>query len=356
MPLTRFRAKMEQAGLDAFVISQQDNRRYLAGFTGSAGFLLITLQQQYLITDSRYYEQVRRQAPAWKLVKAGYKTIEALANLLTDLHLNEAAIGFEAEYAPYQQYLQLKEAMPAVRWQDTAHFALELRAVKTPAELAAVNSAMALADEAMTHIYTWIRPGLTEKDVAWELELYMRTHGATAVSFEPIVAAGPNSALPHATPTGRTIKRGDVVLIDMGCVVDGYCSDTTRTFSLGQPHNNRYPAVWQVVAQALQAAAGGIKAGISGKAADALARDVIEAAGYGDYFGHSLGHGVGLAVHEGPRVSYAAADPLPAGSVITIEPGIYLPGEFGVRLEDMAVVTPAGATVITRSPKFDVLA
>ncbi len=356
MPLTKFREKMSAAGYDAFIVTQPENRRYLSGFTGSDGALFITAAEKYLLTDSRYYEQVGRESPEWTLIKASYRTDEHLVKLLESLHLTGATIGFEADYFTVAQFKAWQKTLPnTVTLKATSGFVGELRAIKTPAELAAIKRAQAVADDAMAHIYDWIQPGVTERDVAWELEVTMRTHGATALSFDTIVAAGANSALPHATPGDTVIEPGDVVLIDMGCVVDGYCSDMTRTFSLGEPKNSQYVAVWNIVEQARATAAAGISAGLSSRQADALARDVILAAGYGDQFGHSLGHGVGLAVHELPPVSYARESELQTNMVITIEPGIYLPGAFGVRLEDMAVVADGGVEIITCTPKIATL-
>ncbi len=341
---------MSAAGYDAFIITQPENRRYLSGFTGSAGALFITPDRQFLLTDSRYYEQVKHESPDWTLVKASYRTAESLSTLLESLEMQTATIAFEADHFTVSQFETWQSALPdTVTLKPTTNFTGELRAIKTPAELTAIKRAQAVADAAMAHLFDWIQPGVTERDVAWALEVYMRTHGATALSFDTIVATRANSALPHATPGDAVIGMGDVVLVDMGCVVDGYCSDMTRTFSLGEPNNSRYRDVWQIVKEAMDTAQNGIRAGISSRAADALARDVIIAAGYGDNFGHSLGHGVGLAVHEMPPVSYARDTELQAGMVITIEPGIYLPGEFGVRLENMAVVTETGVDVLTRS-------
>lgn len=356
MPIEKLRQKIAAAEFDGFIVTQAENRRYLSEFTGSAGILFVTADKKFIITDSRYYEQVGKQSPDWELIKASYQTAKNLAELLEKLGMTAATIGFEAENLTVAQFNGWKSDLPdALTLKSTTGFVSELRAVKTPAELALIKRAQAVADEAMQHIYNWIHPGVTEKDIAWELEVYMRTHGASALSFDTIVAAGPNSALPHATPTDAIVEAGDVVLIDMGCVVDGYCSDMTRTFSLGTPKNENYSTVWDVVHQAVEAAEAGIAAGYSSRAADALARDVIAAAGYGDKFGHSLGHGVGLAVHELPPVSYARESELAAGMVITIEPGIYLPGEFGIRLEDMAIVRNDGVDVFTQTPKMKTL-
>jgi Xaa-Pro aminopeptidase len=353
--LDRFREKMHAQKLDAFLVTQSDNWRYLSGFGGTAAVLLITPDHQFLVTDSRYYERVRQEAPDWTLSKAGYKTNEMLAQLLTENKLDQAKIGYEADYVTVSQKQRWQEAMPTVNFVDTTEFVVRLRAIKTEAELVAIRKAVAITDQAMAHIYTWIQPGMTEKAVAWEIELFMRTHGGDALAFDTIVAAGATGAIPHASPSDYVIQLGDVVVIDVGCKVDGYCADLTRTFSVGEPLDKRYQAVWEIVKQANSVATAGIKAGLTGKEADTLAREVIKEAGYGDYFGHSLGHGVGLAIHEYPRLSTTYDEPLETGSIITIEPGIYLPGAFGIRLEDLAVVTNDGLEVLTDIPKVAVL-
>jgi len=222
--------------------------------------------------------------------------------------------------------------------------------IKDDDELARMRKAIALADEAFDYLLSWLKPGVTELDVAWQLESYMRTHGASALSFEPIVASGPNAAKPHARPTERVIQAGEPLTLDWGCVVDGYCSDITRSFCLGQPADDKFSTVWNIVLQAQQAAIQGAKAGLTGEAVDKLARDVIDAAGYGEYFGHGLGHSLGLAVHENPRYSYAYPDEVPAGAVMTVEPGIYLPGWGGVRIEDVVQVQADGVEVLTAAP------
>jgi Xaa-Pro aminopeptidase len=215
---------------------------------------------------------------------------------------------------------------------------------------------VALADEALLYITRWLRPGLTERQVAWELESYMRTHGANAIAFEPIVASGPNSAMPHARPTDRVLQAGEPITLDFGCMVDGYCSDLTRTICLGEPADDKYLAVWNTVLQAQQAAEQGAKAGMTGEAVDKLAREVIHQAGYtNDNFGHGLGHSVGLAVHENPRFSFTYPHAIPTGTVVTVEPGIYLPGWGGVRIEDMVLVQNEGVEVLTAAPKEAVL-
>lgn len=356
MSLLQLRQALQDHQLAAMIITQSVNRQYLSGFTGSAGVLLITPDQQFLLTDSRYYEQVTSQSPTWTLVKAGYKTAAALQSLLAELGVTPTdRIGLEADHVTLATYQSWQSLMPDQSFVLLKNLIAEIRMVKTEAELEKIRRAVSIADEAMAYLYQWIQPGMRETDVAWELEVQFHRLGADGLAFDTIVAAGPNGALPHARPTERVIERNDIVVVDMGCVVDGYASDVTRTFSIGQPRHENYLDIWHLVDRANVTAVTQVQAGMSGRVADALARDVIAAAGYGDNFGHSLGHGVGLDVHELPRVSYATDDPLPANSVITIEPGVYLPDQFGIRLEDMIVVGDDGVEVLTGVPKIAVL-
>lgn len=229
-----------------------------------------------------------------------------------------------------------------------------LRAVKETVEVEALRRSVALTDASFEHLMERIKPGMTEREAAWEIETYMRTHGASKVAFDLMVAAGPNGALPHARTGDHAIRPGEPVVVDIGCVVDGYCSDMTRTFCLGQP-SPEYLEVWDLVLQAQEAAEATIRAGLSGVEVDAIARGVIDGAGYGEYFGHGLGHGVGLAIHEGPRASRLSKDRLEAGMSLTIEPGIYLPGRFGVRLEDLVIIHEDGIEILTNTPKMPVV-
>jgi Xaa-Pro aminopeptidase len=230
-----------------------------------------------------------------------------------------------------------------------------MRMSKDEEELRAIRRAVALADEALAHIYDWMQPGMAERQVAWELEVAMRRRGATGAAFDILVGSGPNGALPHLKPTERAIQAGEPVVMDLGCLVDGYRSDVTRTVCLGEPADDKYLDIWNLVLRAQERAEAGIRAGITGVEGDKLARDVITHAGYGDYFGHGLGHGVGLAVHEDPRLSFAYPDPLPAGAVVTVEPGVYLPDWGGVRLEDMVVARDNGVELLTGAAKVPVL-
>jgi len=357
MRLDKFRQLMVEDNLDGFLITQPHNRRYLSGFTGSAGVLIITPEQQIIATDSRYYEQVRQECPEWELVEAGYDFVGNMLELLRGLGLGARRVGFEAGHISVSTLLSWERALLGrLVLVHTEGFVEELRIQKDAAELVCLKKAVALADEAIDHVYTWIRPGLTELQVAWELESYMRTHGASGVSFDLIVASGPNSAKPHARPTERPIQKDEPITLDLGCIVEDYCSDVTRTFCLGEPAGEKFMNIWNTVLEAQQTAIQGAKAGLSGQAIDKLARDVIEQAGYGKNFEHSLGHGVGLAIHENPRFGMRYTDEILAGSVVTVEPGIYIPGWGGVRIEDMVVVRDDGVEVLTGARQEPMLA
>lgn len=347
--LARLRQVMAERQLDAMFITQPENRRYLSGFTGSAGYLLISAREALLATDFRYYEQVQRQSPEFALVRITDRFEDVLPQMVE--RVGAQRIGFESASVTFDQYQSWTGLTGECEWVATKEIVEELRTIKDAAEIAAIRRAVAIADEAIMHLAEVIRPGMTEREAAWELEAYMRTHGADETSFRIIVAAGPNGAMPHAVTSDRPIQAGEPIVMDLGAKVDGYCSDLTRTFCIGEPKDDLYLRVWHTVLQAQQAAEAGIRAGMSGVAADALARQVIADAGYGDNFGHGLGHGVGLAIHEKPRASRLSEAVLPAGSVLTIEPGIYLPGWGGVRIEDMAVITPDGVDVLTAAPK-----
>lgn len=354
--LEKFRRNMAEEKMDGFLITQPENRRYLSGFNGSSGVLIITETRQAIATDSRYYEQVRQQCPEWELIEVGYGFVENMAEILLGLELGGRRVGFEAGHLTVAMLHAWERALKGrLILMHTEGFTEKLRMQKDESEVTRLKKAIALADETYVHVTRWIQPGMTEQQVAWELESYMRTHGASALSFESIVASGPHSAMPHADPTERVIQAGEPITLDFGCVVEGYCSDLTRTFCLGEPGDEQYLRVWHTVLQAQQTAEQGAKAGMTGEAIDKLARDVIEQAGYKDYFGHGLGHGVGLAIHESPRFSFTYANEIPSGAIMTVEPGIYIPGWGGVRIEDMALVHPHSLEILTAAPKQAVL-
>jgi len=356
MRLARLRELMTENNLDGMLITQPENRRYLSGFTGSAGVLIVTGEQQAIATDFRYYEQVQAQCPEWELIQAGYDFVDKMLDALRDLGLGGLSVGFEASHVSVDQLLSWERALKAhVRLTNTTQMIEDMRMSKDDGEIQAIRRAVELADEALAHIYDWVQPGMSERRVAWELESTMRTQDAAGVSFEVIVASGPNGALPHLRPTDRVIQASEPVVMDLGCVVDGYCSDVTRTVCLGEPKDDKYLKIWDLVLRAQERAEAGMKAGITGVDGDKLARDVIEEAGYGDYFGHGLGHGVGLAIHEYPRLSYRYSGEIPSGSVMTVEPGVYVPDWGGVRIEDMVIVGQDGVEVLTGAAKVPVI-
>lgn len=342
---------LQEQDLPGILISSPENRRYLSGFTGSAGVLIITPEVARLATDFRYYEQVRQQAPDYELVEVPQRMDQVLARQVAELGLERVA--FEGAALTYETYATWRKALQA-ELVPTSGLVEQLRAVKDEGEMAAISEAVRIADEAIEHMMDTMRPGMTERQVAWELEVYMRTHGAEALAFTTIVAAGPRSAMSHAVVTDRPIQRGEPIVIDMGARVEGYCSDITRSFCLGEA-DERYLRVWHTVLEAQQTAERQIRAGMTGVEADAIARDLIYAAGYEGQFGHGLGHGVGLAIHEDPRASMTYSGTLPEGMVLTVEPGIYIPGWGGIRIEDMVVVGKQGCRVLTGARKEPVV-
>lgn len=345
--LDRLRSNWDD-GIDAYLIMQPENRRYLSAFTGSAGFLLISNNHEILAADFRYWEQVRQQSPEWELFQQKGQWVESLQEIVAGHGWRTVAL--EAESITLQQKQKLEEQIPQVSWVSFAGKVEKLRSVKDEQELEAIAQAVALADLGFQHILGYIRPGISEREIALELEFYLRKNGAQGISFEFIVASGCRSSLPHGVASEKILQKGEFVTIDYGCVLNGYCSDTTRTIVLGHP-NDEQKQVYGTVLEAQKFALDAVAPGKAGKDVDRLAREVIERAGYGDKFGHGLGHGVGLVVHENPRLSASSEDILEPGHVVTIEPGIYIPKWGGVRIEDMVIVTNDGCRNLTTAPK-----
>ncbi|MEE8174000.1 MAG: aminopeptidase P family protein [Dehalococcoidia bacterium] len=351
--LEKLRHKLAESELDGIFISQPESRRYLSGFTGSAGFLLISQESAILATDFRYLEQAQGEAPDFQVVSLKNEPAEWFPQLASEIRAKR--LGFEAGHLSFAVYRQLTETVNKMS-QNQLQFlpaeglVEELRAVKEEAELELIAEAVKLADAAFEHVLAIIRPGMREREVAWELEKFLREAGSEPVTFQPIVASGPNSALPHATASERPLAVGEPVVIDIGARVGGYSSDLSRTLCLGQA-DRTFTRIYDVVLGAQLTALATIEAGLSGDQADQLARTVIEQAGYGDAFGHGLGHGVGLAVHEEPRLGPNSAGLLAEGMVFTIEPAIYLKGWGGVRLEDVVVMEDGRARVLSKATK-----
>ncbi len=350
--LAKLRSLLAERELDGLLVTQPHNIRYLTGFTGGEGWLAVTRQKVLFATDSRYFEQVEREAPVVELVRLQVPFRESLARFFGGLPGER--IGFEAEHMTVGFFERFIRGDESHEWVSTSRLVLSLRAVKEPGELEAIRRAVRVAEEAFTASVPRVVPGKTaERELAWWLEKEMRERGAEKLAFDTIVAAGPNGAMAHAVPGDTVIPPGVPVVIDMGAQVDGYCSDFTRTVCWGDPREpERLQEIYRTVLRAQENAVEKLRPGMNGREVDALARDVISAAGYGEAFGHSLGHGVGLQVHELPRLSASAEESvLEPGMVVTVEPGIYLKGWGGVRIEDMGVVTEHGLELLTSLPK-----
>lgn len=338
---------MAEAGLDALIVASMPNIRYLTGFSGSSALVLVTAGAVVFLSDFRYRAQSQAEVGELaRIIIEGGGLWDRLLKLLPE-HPGVARVGYEAEQITARDAERLTEPTRPWRFASTVDLVETLRAIKSPEEVEAIRRAGTVATDALAQATAQVRPGLTEFEVAALLEGALRRGGSEWYAFPTIVASGPRSALPHAHTSGRVIGPGDFLLLDFGAVVDGYCSDVTRTFVVGAAPTAQQAAVYGLVQQAQQAALSGLRAGLSGRQGDALARDVITAGGHGEAFGHSLGHGVGLEVHEAPRLARMAEEPLPASAVVTVEPGIYLEGWGGVRIEDDVVLRPAGAELLT---------
>lgn len=348
MRIEKVRRLLKERQADALLVTRAVNRRYLTGFTGTAGMALISADRAALITDFRYREQASAQA-------AGFEVIEHGPDLKADVAALAHGWGvkrvlFEdhdmsvAEHRGWSEKFQPAELVPAGRLVEG------LRVVKDASEQAVMREAVELADRAFQHVLPKIKPGVTEREIALELEWFMRGQGADAAAFPTIVASGERSALPHGVASDRAIGSGEFVTLDFGAHYKGYCSDLTRTVVVGKA-TDRHREIYDIVLEAQWTALQGIRPGMTGREADALTRDVIKRYGYGEYFGHGTGHGLGMEIHEAPRLSRTDETVLVPGMTVTVEPGIYLPGFGGVRIEDVVVITETGIEIFTRSPK-----
>lgn len=347
--LQQVRQRLEAENLDAMIVTQPENRRYLSGFTGTDGVLLISAREAMVITDFRFVEQATNEAPDFDVLKVSPDKLGRELNELAR-KLGAKRVAFESHHLTVSQHAEWSAAATDYKLVPIKELIEGMRAIKDDQELAAIKRAVALGDAAMAHIRELIRPGMTEKEVAWELESHMRIHGAEAVAFDIIVASGPNGAMAHATVSDRAIREGEPIIIDVGARVDGYHSDLSRTLCLGEP-DHRFKEIYHLVLKAQVDALEGIRPGMTGREADALARDVIERAGYGKCFGHGLGHSVGLAVHENPRASRTSEEVLRPGMTLTVEPAIYISGWGGVRIEDLVVITEQSVEVLSQADK-----
>lgn len=356
--LAALRARLQDQVFDTFMVLQAENRRYLSGFAAedaqfdeSSGALFITAGRQLLATDSRYEIQAHTEAPDFEIYQYKEGMAQSLPEILKTLHAER--LGFESVRLSYLQFQKfeehLKKEAPSVSLFPTDGIVEDLRMIKEPEELEAIRRSVAVCESVFETIFNELSRGISEKELAWAMEKGLRERGAESTAFPPIVASGPNVALPHAVPTDRAVGEGEPILFDWGARMNGYCSDMSRTVVLGRP-DSTFKTVYQVVRDAQSMAIEAIKPGMSTQAVDKIARDYIAAKGFGDHFGHGLGHGVGLATHEKPHLSPIRPMNLEVGMVTTVEPGIYIPGWGGVRLENMVVVEPQGAIVLNKLP------
>ncbi len=346
--IEKLQQQIGEYGLDGMLVTGDANRRYLSGFDGSFGFLLIPSEGQGdLVTDFRYLEQAEEQTPHLQKVKYEGELGRTVARLADEKGWTR--LGIEEEHLSYQRFRELRgyfegELAPLQKIVES------LRAVKDAGELEKIRSSAALLDDAYQHLKALLQPGVAEREVALELEYYLRKKGAGGPTFPYIVASGERGAMPHGAASEKVLREGEVITVDFGVYYQGYASDMTRNFALGEPPS-LLKELYRIAEKAQQQALEGIRPYMTGKEADALAREVIEEAGYGEYFGHGLGHGVGLAPHEQPTLSPRSQEMLEPGNVVTVEPGIYVPALGGIRLEDMVVVGEEGVELLTHSPR-----
>ncbi|MEM7801303.1 MAG: aminopeptidase P family protein [Chloroflexota bacterium] len=355
--LNLIRDSLKKWNIDGILIESGSNYRWLSGFKGSRCSLLVTQKKALLGTDFRYWEQAKQQSPEFELVKFGVG--EGLANVGDMIHMSGVRrLGLEGNHVTLSKFKILRHAIKDVdgfKFVTLSEPIEGLRLSKSKTEIDTIRRAVHITDEVMGLVPQIAHPGMTERTLAWELEKAMRDRGADSVAFDIIVAAGPNGAMAHHRPGDYEMKVGDPIIIDMGCKIDGYHSDLTRTFFLGNQPDDTFKYVYGLVLLAQKNALSNIKAGLTGKEADSLARDVIDEAGHGDHFGHSLGHGVGLNIHELPRFASSYDDEIPENSIMSVEPGVYLPGWGGVRIEDLVIVQNDGVEILSAAPKDPII-
>lgn len=344
----KLRKMFKENNIDGMLISSNYNRRYITGFTGTAGVVLISENEAKFITDFRYVEQANEQATGFEVIEHQKPIIEEVANQLKLMGIKK--LGFEKTHVTYSTYEEYEKNFLQVELTPVSGLIEKLRLIKETQEIKILKEAAQIADAAFDHIIQYIKPGLTELEVSNELEFFMRRAGAVSSSFDIIVASGIRSALPHGVATNKVIKKGELVTLDFGAYYKGYCSDITRTIAVGKP-SSELEKIYNTVYEAQMRGMSGIKPGITGKQADALTRDYIREQGYGEYFGHSTGHGLGMEVHEGPGLSMKSDTILEPGMVVTVEPGIYISGVGGTRIEDDTVITENGNESLTHSTK-----
>lgn len=339
---------MEKTGVQAVLVTDPYNIRYLSGFSGGEGYLYISRSASVMYVDSRYTLWAKSECKDCAVETIGRQRYKEVNDRIVKEGIENIAL--EGKHLTYNMFRELSEALVCKNITALSDEFERMRMIKSAYEIERIEKAESIGDKAFTYILGEIRPGMTEKETAMLIEMYMRSHGADALSFDVIAASGLNSAKPHAAPSDKKICNGDFVVLDFGCIYEGYCSDMTRTIVVGKP-DGRQVEIYNIVKTAQQAALDNIKAGMTGREADAAARTVIENEGYADCFGHGLGHGIGLYIHEMPRLSVSSDTVLESGMVVSVEPGIYIDGFGGVRIEDAVVIQNDGVRNLTKSSK-----
>jgi Xaa-Pro aminopeptidase len=354
--IEKLKMELQNKGLDGVLIFHPDNRLYYSGFSGSNGCLLISLKHgEIFFADGRYYEQVQRESPHFKLnrleVEDGKNVMLGFIRFMKKHNFN-GKLGYEADALTVKQYHKLISDLPDVIFEPADELLSSQRIIKDPEEVEEIRKAVFYAETAFKQIEDKIKPGVSEREIGAELEYLMKIAGAKSASFESIVASGVNSSFPHARPSGKIIREGEPITVDWGAKTDkGYCSDMTRTFFAGKPDDEMLE-IYRVVFKAQQAVLDSIGPEMTTGQADEIARKIITDAGYGEYFSHGLGHGLGIAIHESPTVKFGDNTVLKPGMVVTVEPGIYIPQKGGVRIEDLVLITNDGCEILTNLPKI----
>lgn len=345
--LKQLRQQMEQDGLEGIYIDSASNRRYLTRFTGTAGAVLITMSEALFIADFRYVEQAKSQTTNYDVIIATSTIFEQVIAEVKRLGIQK--LGIEKNHLSHGAFLQFHENL-GIELVPTSGLVEKLRMIKTNEEIAIIRQAASIADQAFTHILNFIQPGRTERAIAHELEAFMRTLGATSVSFKTIIASGIRSSLPHGVASDKALAKGEMLTMDFGAYYEGYCSDMTRTVAISEP-SDTFKEIYSIVLEAETQCIEKLKPGVSCMEIDEWTHQFIENKGYGSYFGHGTGHAIGLDIHEEPFFSKKSTSILAPGMIMTIEPGIYIPGSGGVRIEDDVLITENGYEILTHSPK-----
>ncbi len=347
--IEKYQSLLETGEVDALLLTSVYNRLYAAQYRVAEGVAVVTREGAYYFTDSRYIEAAEKNLKGFtvRMTHPGSSEIERINEVIGEHTIKK--LGFEESDMTYGDYLRYNEALHAVLVPMQAKIDA-FRATKEPWEIELMRKAQAITDQTFSELCKIIQAGMTEKELEAELLYRLYKHGAEGPSFDPIVVSGPNTSLPHGVPGERKLEFGDFITMDFGCIYGGYCSDMTRTVALGFV-SEEMDKVYKTVLKAQLAGIAATKAGVAGRDIDGTARKVIADAGYGDYFGHGYGHSLGILIHEAPNANTRNDQPMPAGAVVSAEPGIYLPGKFGVRIEDVTVITETGCEVLTKSPK-----